>query len=245
MRTAIATAAALLACMNLTALAEPPTTKTAVCRRAAEPPKLDGKLDDPCWKDAEPIVDYAAFWLGESRPGTKAMLAWDDEALYYAAVMDDAELRAFGAARNDHLWEGDVFELFFKPSDAPAYYEFQANPRAVVFEVAFPKRAPLGHPFRDEPALGHTAAVALRGTLDKAGDVDEGWSVEGRIPWTAFAPTGGRPKPGDSWSFALCRYDYGAEGTKPVIMSSAPLTKANFHQYEDYGKLHFEGPKAP
>ncbi len=228
-----------------TVFAEPPTAKTAVCGRAVAAPKLDGKLDDPCWKDAKPITDFAAFWIGESRPGTKARLAWDDEALYYAAEMDDAELRAFGAARNDHLWEGDVFELFLKPSDAPAYYEFQANPRAVVFEVAFPKRAPLGHPFREEPVLGHTAAVALRGTLDKPGDVDEGWTVEGRIPWTAFAPTGGRPKVGDAWSFALCRYDYGPEGTKPVTMSSAPLTKLSFHRYEDYGTLRFEGPKAP
>ena len=25
-------------------------------------------------------------------------------------------------------------------------------------------------------------------------------------------------------------------------MSSAPLTKASFHRYEDYGKLRFEGP---
>lgn len=244
MRTAIA--AALLACGNLSALAEPPTTKTAACPRVAEPPKLDGKLDDPCWKDAKPITDFAAFWLNEPRAGTKAMLAWDDEALYYAAEMDDAELRSSGRARNDHLWEGDVFEMFLKPSDAPAYYEFQANPRAVVFEVAFPKRAPLGHPFHEEPALGHAAAVALRGTLDKPGDVDEGWAVEGRIPWTAFAPTGGRPEVGDAWRFALCRYDHGPEGTRPVLMSSAPLTKPSFHRYEDYGTLRFEGaPETP
>jgi hypothetical protein len=26
-------------------------------------------------------------------------------------------------------------------------------------------------------------------------------------------------------------------------MSSAPLTKPNFHRYEDYGKLRFEGPR--
>ncbi|WP_337176753.1 carbohydrate-binding family 9-like protein [Paludisphaera sp.] len=239
----IAIAAALLACASLPApaLAEPPTTRTADCRRAVQPPKIDGKLDDPCWKDARPITDFAALWVGESRPGTRAMLAWDDEALYYAAEMDDAELRSAGRQRNDHLWEGDVFELFFKPSDAPAYYEFQANPLAVVFEVAFPERGPLGHPFREEPELGHEAAVALRGTLDRPGDVDEGWAVEGRIPWTAFAPTGGRPKPGDTWRFALCRFDHGPEGTRPVLMSSAPLTKPNFHRYEDYGALRFDG----
>ena len=55
--------------------------------------------------------------------------------------------------------------------------------------------------------------------------------------------SGGRPRPGASWLFALCRYDYGPEGTEPVLMSSAPLTRANYHRYEDYGRLHFEGPR--
>ena len=76
-----------------------------------------------------------------------------------------------------------------------------------------------------------------------AGDRDEGWSVEGRIPWSAFAPTGGKPKPGAEWLFAICRYDYGPKGTDPITMSSAPLTRPSFHRYEDYGKLRFDGPK--
>jgi len=225
--------------------AEVKTTRAAVCRWAAAPPKLDGKLDDPCWRAAAPIEDFAAFWADAPRSGTRAYLAWDDEALYYAAEMTDAELRAFGSKRNEHLWEGDVFEMFFKPSKyRPEYYEFQANPRAVVFEVAFPRRGPLGHAFDQEPVLGGKAVVALDGTLDQPGDKDRGWVVEGRIPWTAFAASGGPPKPGAAWSFAVCRYDYGPAGTEPAQMSSAPLTQPNFHRYEDYGTLRFEGPKA-
>jgi len=243
MKWRLSTALALFPLWIGVAFAEPPTTRNAECRRAAEPPKLDGKLDDRCWRDAKPITDFAAFWIGESRPGTRAMLAWDDDYLYYAGEMTDAELRASGKNRNDHLWEGDVFELFFKPhDDRPAYYEFQANPLATVFEVAFPKRGPLGHAFSQEPVLGNEAVVALRGTLDRPGDVDEGWTVEGRIPWKAFAATGGKPKPGDSWKFAICRYDYGTEGAKPVIMSSAPLTLQSFHRFEDYGVVRFVGP---
>lgn len=221
-------------------------TRDAVCGWTDAPPKLDGKLDDPCWRSAKPIEDFAAFWAGEPRSGTRAYLVWDHEALYYAAEMTDAELRSFGKSRNAHLWEGDVFEMFLKPSkDRPEYYEFQVNPRAVVFEVAFPKRGPLPHPFDQEPVLGHKAAVALDGTLDQPGDVDRGWTVEGRIPWTAFAPSGGKPKPGAVWSFALCRYDYGPQGTEPVLMSTAPLTQRSFHRYEDYGSLRFEGPAIP
>jgi hypothetical protein len=220
-------------------------TRSAVCRWAVEPPVLDGKLDDKCWQSAAVIDRFASFWTNPKtpRPGTFAYLVWDDDALYYAGSMTDAELRSFGTKRNDHLWNGDVFELFLKPSALrPEYYEFQANPRGVVFEAPFPKR---GHEFdggfAKVPGLGNKAAVVLKGTLDQPGDRDEGWSVEGRIPWSAFEPTGGKPKAGAEWLFAICRYDYGPKGTDPVTMSSAPLSKPSFHRYEDYGKLRFEG----
>ena len=162
------------------------------------------------------------------------------------ASMADTELRSFGTKRNDTLWEGDVFELFFKPSAVkPEYFEFQANPRMLVFEMAFPRRGDNPLAFKTAPPLGSKAVVVLKGTLDQPGDRDLGWSVEGRIPWSAFAAGGGKPNPGDEWLFALCRYDYGPDGTRPVLMSSAPLTEPKFHRYEDYGKLRFEGPADP
>ena len=75
------------------------------------------------------------------------------------------------------------------------------------------------------------------------GDRDRGWHVEGKIRWKVFARTGGRPSPGSVWFFALCRYDYGPDGTKPVTLSSTPLTVPSFHHDEDYGRLSFERPK--
>ena len=106
-----------------------------------------------------------------------------------------------------------------------------------------PRRGDIPRDFAQAPILGNKAVVSLVGTLDQPGDRDTSWTVEGRIPWSAFQPTGGKPKPGDEWRFAICRYDYGPEGTQPVLMSSAPLTQPSFHRHEDYGKLRFEGPR--
>ncbi len=221
-------------------------TREAFCRWAAQPPVLDGKLDDKCWQDAVVIAQFASYWDKDKTPraGTRAYLMWDDAALYYGGTMNDNELRSYGTKRNDTLWNGDVFEMFLKPSvEKPEYYEFQANPRAFIFECFFPRRGDIPKDFTKAPLLGNKAVVSLNGTLDQPGDRDKGWAVEGRIPWTAFQPTGGKPKPGDVWRFAICRYDYGPEGTEPVTMSSAPLTQPSFHHHEDYGKLHFEGPR--
>jgi lysophospholipase L1-like esterase len=225
------------------ALRDPPATREAVCRRAAKPPTIDGKLDDPVWESAAVIDRFPSFWAGvDNGPVTRARLLWDDDALYFSATMTDAELRSFGTKHNDHLWNGDVFEFFLKPfDDRPEYYEFQVNPKSVLFEAAFPKRGADVGPFGAMAPLGMTAVATNDGTLDHPGDRDTGWSAEGRIPWSAFSPTGGRPAPGAVWRFAFCRFDYGPEGTKPVLMSSAPLRRASFHRYEDYGSLRFEG----
>lgn len=227
------------------ALQEPEATREAVCRWTAAPPKLDGKLDDAAWKAAKVIDTFPSFWSNtKSGDGTKAYLVWDDQYLYFAGTMTDAEMRSHGAKRNDMLWLGDVFELFLKPSaDSPRYYEFQANPKSVILELAIPKRGFDFNELAAKPPMGTEAVAVVDGTLDRPGDRDTGWSVEGRIPWALFEPTGGKPEPGASWSFAICRYDYGPDGTEPVLMSSAPLRRPSFHRYEDYGRLTFEGPK--
>jgi hypothetical protein len=222
----------------------PPVTRAATCRWTEMPPAIDGKLDDPAWSRAEVIDRFSAFWAGRANDtGTKARLLWDREALYFQATMTDDELRSFGTRRQDHLYKGDVFELFFKPSaDRPAYYEYEVNPRSVVMELAFVNgREAYEKVAASTPPAIEAVAIA-DGTVNQPGDRDRGWRVEGKIPWKAFAATGGRPAPGAAWLFALCRYDYGAEGTKPRTMSSAPLTTPSFHATQDYGRLTFEGP---
>jgi hypothetical protein len=218
--------------------ADPSVTREADCRWASEAPAIDGKLDDPAWKTASVIDRFPAFWNQAETPkahSMKARLLWDREALYYSAEMVDPDVRAFGTKHNDHLWNGDVFEMFFKPKrDRPEYFEFQVNPKSVLFEAAFLERNKPVEPIESSRPLGMSAV---------ASKTDGGWAVEGRIPWTAFQATFARPEPSEEWSFALCRYDYfGPEKTKPVLMSSAPLTKASFHRFEDYGRLRFVGP---
>lgn len=223
------------------ALKTPKATTEADCRWTDQPPTIDGSAEEPIWKQAQVIDRFPAFWKGlDDGDTTRARLLWDEEALYFAAEMTDAELKSFGAKRNDMIWNGDVFELFFKPhGDRPEYYEFQVNPQSVILELAFPER---GFDFQElagRPPMGFRAIAKADGTVNQPGDADRGWSVEGRIPWTIFTAGGGKPKSGDVWSFALCRYDHGPEGTEPLLSSSAPLTRPSFHRYEDYGRVRF------
>jgi lysophospholipase L1-like esterase len=225
------------------ALHEPEATLEAVCRRTPVPVVVTGTVEDVMWDLAEPIERFPAFWRNvPSRGDTSVRLLWDDNYLYFGAFMKDSELRTFGHKRNDTIWEGDVLEIFLKPSDdRPEYYEFQVNPRSIIVELPFTFRGEDFKKVASRPTMGMTAVSHCDGTADTPGDADHGWSVSGRIPWKAFGPTGGRPKPGDVWKFAICRYDYGAPDKPPFMMSSAPLRRPSFHRYEDYGRLRFEG----
>ncbi len=218
------------------------------CRFADAPIKITGKGTDPAWKNAQVIDNFYLPWLGDkARPAktkTKAKLLWDREFLYFFADMEDADLYADIKEHNGNLWYNDVFELFFKPADdKPGYYEFQINPAGAVLDCFMPRRGAGGFDrFKNDTKFHVDAKVNLRGTLNNWTDRDDGWSVEGKIPWTDFIKTGGRPERGEKWKFALCRYDYSVDFEGPELSTCAPLTKVNFHLFEDYATLHFVGP---
>ncbi len=223
----------------------PPAVRSAECRWMSGRIKLDGVLNETAWDKAEVLRDFCVYWQDrKARSATTARLLWDNDYLYYSADMDDADLYATIREHNGMLFNEDVFELFFKPAeDKLAYYEFEVNPLGAEMELFLASRGGGGYGrFAALSKIGMESAVQLNGTLNKWDDVDKGWTVEGRIPWTAFKATGGRPKAGDKWRFALCRYDYSVAFDRPELSSTAPLTQPEFHRYEDYGELTFVGP---
>jgi hypothetical protein len=222
----------------------PGISETYECRRAMSDVTIDGRADEPAWQEAVVLDDFRAHWAqrGADRRATRARLLWDDENLYFLAEMRDHDLTAPVDEHDGELWKGDVFEIFLKPFEQRhGYYELEVNPRNAVLDLYLPERSPDGYRrWRKARDFHLETAVALRGTLDN-GSGDEGWTVEGRIPWTDFSPTGGAPKAEETWRFALCRYDHTSDGRPPNLTSTAPLRRPNFHLYEDYTNLRFDG----
>jgi len=213
------------------------------CKFTKDPITIDGKLDDAAWQKAPLVTEFVQFWQTRiPKMGSAARMMWDNDALYFYGEMHDEDLYADITEHNGMCWLNDVFELFFKPNekDRP-YYEFQVNAAGTHLEMYLPSRGAGGYGRfgKKDVKLGMVSAVKLNGTLNKFQDKDEGWIVEGKIPWTAFAPTGGKPKPGDLWRYSLCRYDYAVTHERPELSSTSLLTQSDFHRYEDYGKMKF------
>src|SRR5262245_13649715 len=232
------------------AFEQPPTAFE--CRWTDGPIKIDGKADEPAWKHAQVIDQFYQPWLGKNarwaRTATSARLLWDREHLYFFADMEDADLYADVKEHDGMTWDNDVFELFFKPADdRPGYYEFQVNAAGTVMDLFLPRRGAGGYKrFIKDGDFHIEAKVHLRGTLNKWQDRDQGWSVEGKIPWKDLMRTGGRPEPDEKWKFTLCRYDYSVDFEGPELSTCAPLKSKpfpDFHLFEDYATLTFIGPQ--
>ena len=222
------------------------------CRWAATPPVIDGVIDDPAWKNAQVVDTFTSAWLPEGKrtppTATKARLLWDREYLYFSAEMEDWDVFANVTQQDGAVWLCDVFELFFKPAkDKTGYYEFEVNAANTKLDMFMPSRGSGGFQRHASDRDFHIeSAVKVHGTLNNWRDRDKGWTVEGRIPWRDFLPTGGRPAPGEEWLHSLCRYDYSAGLEAPALstnLPSASAKNADFHRYEDYVPLKFIGPK--
>ena len=213
------------------------------CRWADEAPRVDGDPGDPAWKHAETISAFHLPWLGDKarmgRTATAARLLWDREYLYFLAEMEDSHIVAEITGQDGPLWKNDVFEIFLRPeAGKPGYYEFLLSPNGSRFDAFYPRH--------DAESLEKGPKTGTFQWEAKAKVGKPGWIVEGRIPWTDFRRTGGRPVTDETWGLNLCRFDYHKDWAEPELSCVAPIRKRRigpfFHQVEDYATIRFKGP---
>jgi hypothetical protein len=107
-----------------------------VCRRAARPPQLDGRLDDPVWRAAEKSPRFVDLVSGT--PGfldTRMAALWDDDHFYVGYWVEELNVQARLTERDSFIWTENDVELFIAGPDA--YYEFQINARGTIYEVFY------------------------------------------------------------------------------------------------------------
>ena len=215
-RTTRRAALAALPMLTLILGADAPAPKGYVCGRAAASIQVDGKLDDPAWKDA-PWTDDFVDIEGDAKPKprfrTRAKMLWDDSDFYIAAEL--SEPHVWGTLK-DHdavIFADNDFEVFIDPDgDNHDYFELEINALATEWDLLLEK------PYRDGgPALnsweipGLREAVHVQGTLNDPTDRDQGWTVELALPWAALAPLANRPAPprdGDRWRVNFSRVEW-------------------------------------
>ena len=190
--------------------------KSYVCYRASSPIRVDGALNEPSWQNAvwtDAFIDIEGSKRPLPRFRTKAKMLWDSAYFYVGAELQEPDVWATLLQRDTVIFRDDDFEVFVDPDgDTHEYYEFEMNAYNTVWDLLLVK------PYRDGgPAInawdirGLQTAVQVRGTINKPGDVDSGWTVEIAFPWDVLrecAHKDAPPKSGDQWRLNFSRVEW-------------------------------------
>jgi hypothetical protein len=222
-----------------------------VAARSAAPPEIDGRLDEPAWRDA-PWTDDFVDIEGDTQPGpplrTRVKMLWDDTAFYVAADLAEPQLRATLTAHDSVIFRDNDFELFVDPDgDNHEYYEFEVNALNTGWDLLLPRPyKDGGRAIDDWEMTGLKTAVHLDGTLNDASDVDRGWTIEMAVPWKALGELARRPSPpraGDQWRVNFSRVEWTGKNDHNWVWS--PQHVINMHRPETWGYVQFERSAQP
>ena len=189
--------------------------RTAICYRASGRLTIDGAIDEPSWRAApwsDPFVDIEGDARFAPRFTTRMKLLWDDEYLYLAADLEEPDIWGTISTRDAVIYQDNDFEVFIDPDgDSHEYYELEINALNTVWDLMLIDRTAMAGP---DQRLGHRGVedrIHLRGTLNRPGDKDDGWSVEIALPWAALkeaAPAARAPRAGEQWRINFSRVQW-------------------------------------
>lgn len=187
--------------------------KAYVAPFANNPLNIDGEMD-ALWKE----VAWTEWFLdieGAEKPkyDTRVKMAWDSTYLYFYAELEEPHVWADISARDAIIFYNNDFEIFIDPDgDTHNYMEFEMNALNTVWDLFLTK------PYRNGPRIidnwdikGLKTAVKINGTLNDPSDVDQGWTVEIAMPWSALLEAVSGTIPVDRYwriNFSRVNWDY-------------------------------------
>ena len=171
--------------------------------RTDVPPKIDGVLDDPCWRKAVPTSDFVQMDPDEGKLATEQTIVrvlYDDDNLYFGIECLDSRpdnIVSRLVPRDSNFWPGDLVEIVLDTfHDHQNCYGFQVNPKGVQRDYRSEADGIRGWGGID---------LAWDGLWYSAGRITRnGWTVEIAIPFKTlrFPRKGGE----QVWGINVHRY---------------------------------------
>jgi len=149
--------------------------------RLQSPIHIDGKLDEPAWKNAlvsTPFVYLETAKLDHAPAATEVRLLTDDNAVYVGIRCEEplrAQLQDALIPRDGAVWGQDCVEVFLSPTgQKTAFYHFMVGASGTQFDNYMVENGRLeGSPY----------SAIWQSAVYKGADY---WSAEIRIPLSAF-----------------------------------------------------------
>lgn len=206
--------------------------------------KIDGKLDEKVWSNAEKLSFQALDGSFCTENGT-AQITWDDDYIYVGAKLYDSDIVQEGDKDWEHLYRtGDLLEVFLKPNGGRKYWEIYSTPNNKKTAFFFPSKGRLGLPSGFSTKMpGLIVASSCEGTLNDLTDRDKFWTTEMAIPRKELEKQGGQIFSGKEWLFLVARYNYSAhfETAAELSLTGKPAGGGGYHNFKSWRPIRFSG----
>ena len=219
----IASGTGLLA-FGWTSASAQPSRPVLVIRQTAQPPVIDGKLDDACWQDAPVITNFTQVLPVEDSPPserTEVRFLYTTHYLYIGVRCFDSEPDKIIAKQmqRDGLFESDdrvkiAFDTFFRQRDG---YFFAVNPAGARTDGLIEN-------FSNQNRLWD-ALWQSRARID-----DSGWTAEIAIPFKSLSFDPHR----DSWG---CNIERVIRRKQEIVRWTALARAKPMSSLSDFGEL--------
>jgi hypothetical protein len=212
------------------------------CHRLPAFPADDLVAIRRAFRQATPLP-LRQMWLSKPDPHfapAAVRAGWRGSSLLVFAELTDADVFTLAKLPNERLWElGDSFEIFLRPVEQQAYVEFQVAPNNQRLQLRFASPAAVEHARKtgslDGALMRHDAFTSRTWVRPKTGR----WFAFVKIPAKSVGESAG-PLPGSKWFFSFSRYDHTRGRNQPVISSTSPHTKPDFHRQREWGTMRFQ-----
>ncbi len=196
----------IMSVMVLTSAAEP--LRAVKCE---QPPKMDGKLDDPCWRNAVKFSDFKILNSGAPAFPAEAYLLYGDKALYVGfklSIPDGGVLKADARkGGKTGVYSDDCVEVMVDPNaTGTRYFHFLVNANGALQSLVWDQGG-----YVNQPCETNASAVGFAG---------QGfWSCEVSIPFSSLDIH----QEGRTWAFNF------AHGARKPYQDSSIADMGIFH----------------
>jgi hypothetical protein len=167
---------------------------TVVTPQCAQPPVIDGRLDDACWSAAAKLGDFVQIRPADNAPPSRATtvhVTWDANALYVAirAQDDPAKVRATVARRDDVLADDYVTLYLDTFDDHRRAYVLTLNPLGIQQDGIY----------TEGRVIDYSADLVLQ---SKGMLTADGYTIEAALPFASIRHRSGE---GRKWGLHVER----------------------------------------
>ena len=204
--------------------------RTLRVARAGSALKIDGRLDEPCWRKAAEAELMVGFDATAPSPPIKTTVRglWHEGGVVLAFRLDEPDLKGLRAAktgRGEHVFMDDCIEIFLDPKgEFGDYFQIVVNANGAIFDASS-----VSDPYSAWNCAG--AEVGIRRGQDH-------WAIEISLPFRDLGVKGGQA--GRFWygNFTRSRWRKSFELYRFSTVDVPPAKTSNLNMLH-FGKIVF------